>query len=159
MTDALLKLSDGELRDLSSALKSGRVSPPYSPISLERILSRAAAAMVCEDLRKLESNRLAAAAVAQCLDLILSDRARRSIPEELLQLVITGPDAAGAVRDTGVVVRLAVRQRQANGPRGGLRRLPGPACLSGSRGSDGRKAGIESPLLSGRAAWAGRHIC
>jgi len=105
MTDALLRLSNAELRDLSSALKSGRVSPPYSSISVERIVPRAAAASVCEGLRELENSGLPAAGIAQTLEMVLSDRARRIIPEELLQLVITGPDAAGAVRDTSVVVR------------------------------------------------------
>ena len=105
MTDALLKLSDGELSDLCSALKSGRLSPPYSPISLERILPRSATVTVCEHLRQLDGSGLTAVMIAHSLDLVLSDRARRFIPEELLQLVITGPDAASAVRDTGVVVR------------------------------------------------------
>jgi phosphatidylserine/phosphatidylglycerophosphate/cardiolipin synthase-like enzyme len=43
--------------------------------------------------------------MADTIDLLLADRASRSIPDDLMQLVITGPDATSAVRDTAVVVR------------------------------------------------------
>jgi len=71
-----------ELRDLSSTLRSGRLTASSSAMAFERIMSKASAANAMKQ-----------------------DRARKAIPDELMQLVITGPDAANAVRDTAVVVR------------------------------------------------------
>ena len=105
MNDALLNLSDGELRELSSALRSGRLTASSSAIALERIMSKASASSVAMHLQELGARGYTAGLIADTIELLLSDRARRSIPDELLQLVITGPDAANSIRDTAVVVR------------------------------------------------------
>jgi len=105
MNHALLKLSDMELRELSSALRSGRLNLCSPAIALERIMPKASAANVMKHFQELASRGYSPDLLAETIDLVLSDRARREIPDELMQLVITGPDTANAVRDTAVVVR------------------------------------------------------
>lgn len=105
MSDGLLGLSDSELRELRSALRSGRLTAASPPVAFERITLRASAAGVTNHLQELRTKGWNDGTIADMIDLLLSDRARRSIPDDLMQLVITGPDAASAVRDTAVVVR------------------------------------------------------
>ena len=105
MNDALLNLSNLELRELCSALRSGRFTVSSSPIALERIMPKASALNVARHLEELHARGYSVAVIADTLELLLRDRARRAIPDDLMQLVVTGPDAANAVRDTAVVVR------------------------------------------------------
>ena len=104
MSGLLHKLSDSDLREIATALRSGRLSPPYSAFALQRILSAAAA--VGGDLQALADREMGPAQLATMLDMILADRRARPSMDDQLELVTTGPEVDGiANRDTSVVVR------------------------------------------------------
>lgn len=106
MTTELTNLGDSDLRLIASALRSGRLVPPFSTLALQRCVQNSFAEYTAEGLQRLSDQGFHPSQIAVVLDLILKDRERRLPPEELIDLVTTGPEAGTAAsRDTGVVVR------------------------------------------------------
>jgi phosphatidylserine/phosphatidylglycerophosphate/cardiolipin synthase-like enzyme len=106
MTEHLLQLSERDMQEVAHALRSGRLSPPYSDVSLQRIMSRDVALRTAEALDKLTALGFSPEQIAVTLDILRADRADRPRIEDVLDLVTTGPDVPGVVnRDTSVVVR------------------------------------------------------
>ncbi len=105
MTGRFQRISDGDLREIALAIRSGRLSPPYTTMALQRIISGDVAA-VSDDLQWLAMNGFEASQAAVALDLIRADRQARPRVEDVLELVTSGPEVPGiAHRDTSVVVR------------------------------------------------------
>lgn len=106
MTAAFSRLSDADLRELASALKSRRVSAPYSELQVNRILSPKLAADVATSLQELVTLGFNEQQIATTLELVLRDRSDGRKGETPIDLVTSGPEAPGiANRDTAVVVR------------------------------------------------------
>lgn len=106
MAAAFSKLSDADLRELASSLKSRRVSAPYSELQVNRILSPKLAAEVAASLQELASLGFDEKQIATTLELLLRDRSEGRKGETPIDLVTSGPEAPGiANRDTAVVVR------------------------------------------------------
>ncbi len=106
MTEPLLALSDGELDELAGALRSKRLTAPFTALGVQRIVDGERADAVAGALQQLADQGFAAQQLAATLELLLKDRAARSTTEESIELVTTGPEAPGvANRDTSVVVR------------------------------------------------------
>jgi len=105
MTGRFQKISDADLREIALAIRSGRLSPPYTTVALQRIVSGDLAALAA-DLQSLSHSGFGAEQVALTLELIRADRQARPRIEDVLELVTTGPEVPGiANRDTSVVVR------------------------------------------------------
>ncbi|MGA2499261.1 MAG: DISARM system phospholipase D-like protein DrmC [Tepidisphaeraceae bacterium] len=106
MNDALLKLATADLGELADALLGNRLSPPFSAITLQRLLPSAIAEAAAVALQQLADEGLGARQIAVILQLLRDDRLRRPLVEDLVTLVTTGPEAVGVTnRDTSVVVR------------------------------------------------------
>jgi len=106
VTAAFSNLSDADLRGLAAALKSRRVSAPYSELQITRILSPKLAAEVTASLRELESLNFTEQQIAATLEMLTHDRSNGRKGEPPIDLVTSGPEAPGiANRDTAVVVR------------------------------------------------------
>lgn len=106
MTAAFSNLNDADLRELVSALRSRRVSAPYSELQVNRVVSPNFATDVIASLRDLASLGFDDLQVAATLELLLTDRLGGRKSEPLIELVTSGPEAPGvANRDTAVVVR------------------------------------------------------
>lgn len=106
MTAAFSNLSDADLRGLAAALKSRRVSAPYSELQINRILSPKLAAEVAASLQELESLSFNEQQIAATLEMLTHDRSNGRKGEPPIDLVTSGPEAPGiANRDTAVVVR------------------------------------------------------
>jgi phosphatidylserine/phosphatidylglycerophosphate/cardiolipin synthase-like enzyme len=106
MTVAFSRLSDADLRELASALKSRRVSAPYSELQVTRLLAPKIAADVTASLKELEVLGFGEHQIAATLELLIRDRSDGRKPEPPIDLVTSGPEAPGiANRDTAVVVR------------------------------------------------------
>lgn len=106
MTAAFPKLSDADLRELANALKSRRVSQPYSELQVNRILSPKSAQDVTHSLQELAVLGFDEQQIAAALELLLQDRSDGRKVELPIDLVTSGPEAPGiANRDTAVVVR------------------------------------------------------
>ena len=106
MTAAFSRLSDADLRELASALKSRRVSAPYSELQVNRILSPKLAADVTVALQELVTAGFNEQQIATTLEMLLCDRSEGRKGEPPIDLVTSGPEAPGITnRDTPVVVR------------------------------------------------------
>lgn len=105
MKDPLLSLAPAELRALATSVRKGRVSAPYSALSVQQIVGQHAAVSVSSKLDLLSSSGMSPEAVSVCLELTADALSSRSPLEDLVDLVTTGPEAGGvANRSTAVVV-------------------------------------------------------
>jgi phosphatidylserine/phosphatidylglycerophosphate/cardiolipin synthase-like enzyme len=92
--------------DLSDALASGRLNPPYSAIRIAGYVPEAVADDVGADLARMNTAGMQPAHIAECLQLLATEREANQQTVDRLQLVWTGPDVPGSVsRDTGVVMK------------------------------------------------------
>jgi len=106
MNDPLLQLPDADLWELAKALRTDRLVPPYSTMGVQRVIGSPSAAEIANDLQALAERGFFPQQIATTLDLIAKARSQRAIPEDLIDLVTTGPEAPGiSNRDTSVVVR------------------------------------------------------
>jgi phosphatidylserine/phosphatidylglycerophosphate/cardiolipin synthase-like enzyme len=106
MTGAFLKLSDADLKELASALKSRRVTAPYSELQVNRVLSPKIASEVTVSLQELQARGFSEQHIVTTIELLLQDRAFGRRQELAIDLVTSGPEAPGITsRDTAVVVR------------------------------------------------------
>ena len=106
MIETLIGLSERDLLEATSALRSGRLTPPYSTVALQRLVSREAAEPIARALEGLSEQGFTPSQIAVTLEILRADRASRPVFDDLLELVTTGPDIDGiSTRDTSVVVR------------------------------------------------------
>jgi phosphatidylserine/phosphatidylglycerophosphate/cardiolipin synthase-like enzyme len=123
MTAAFPKLSDADLRELANALKSRRVSEPYSELQVNRVLSPKSAQNVTSSLQELAAVGFDEQQIAAALELLLQDRSDGRKIEPTIDLVTSGPEAPGiANRDTAVVVRELFAHAQKSADR--MKRIP-----------------------------------
>ena len=106
MTSPWAALSQADLRQLGGALQTGRLTAPFSAVSLHRYLAAALIDPVVAESQRLYQAGMTAPQLALLLAALADDRAARPVLTEVLDLVVTGPEAPGvALRDTAVVVR------------------------------------------------------
>jgi hypothetical protein len=109
--ETLLSLASSELRELAGALEAGRLNPPYSAVGLQRFVSQAAASTVAASLSELAGSGCGPLAMARVMDLLATAADQRPPIEDVVDLVVTGPDEVeGAPRATSVVVSDLFRQ-------------------------------------------------
>lgn len=105
MKDPLLSLAPTELNTLAASIRSGRVTLPFLPQSVERFVGPVGGDLVSRRLGDLHSIGMSAEAICTCLELLAESAATRQPLEDLVDLVTTGPEASGvANRSTAVVV-------------------------------------------------------
>ena len=106
MQEPLLALASSDLRAVASALRAGRLCPPFLPSSVQRMLSGAVAGAVSAGLQELAASGMPPAAIARTLELLAVGYESRPPIEDVIDLVTTGPEVRGVTnRDTSVVVR------------------------------------------------------
>jgi hypothetical protein len=99
----LVALGASELRALAAAASAGRLNPA-TPGLVGRIVSDGVAVS-----RALGELAASGAALTYALELLAEAAERRSSVENLVELVLTGPNT-GVGRDTGIVVRQLFRE-------------------------------------------------
>jgi hypothetical protein len=100
------RLSETDLRQLSGALRAGRLSVPFSAVGLRRYLVAELIDVVVAESQRLHQAGLTGPQLALLLAALADDRAARPPGHDGLDLVTSGPEAPGvAIRDTAVVVR------------------------------------------------------
>ncbi len=103
--EPLLSLAPCDLRSLAAALRTGRLTEPYSLSSVERFVGVTVVSGVTESLQELALSGLPPSGIAHSLELLAAGYSTRPPLEELIDLVTTGPEVGGAMnRDTSVVV-------------------------------------------------------
>jgi len=106
MNDVFTKLSETDLRSLAVALRSGRVTSPYSGIQVARVVPPTLSIVVRDALVQLDAQGFSPGQIAIVLELIELDRTSGRDSELPIDLVTSGPEAPGITnRDTSVVVR------------------------------------------------------
>jgi phosphatidylserine/phosphatidylglycerophosphate/cardiolipin synthase-like enzyme len=106
MTSTLCLLTTEDLTQLASALRSGRLAPPFSSLLLRRYIPENLAGSVAAELQKRLSDGMEVRNLATCLEILSDNRRQRTVAEDLIELVWTGPETPGIInRDTSVVVR------------------------------------------------------
>ncbi len=106
MDDPLLQLTNQELASISSGLKSGRLSPPFRSQSLQRFVDAAQAGPVAIELQELMNQGFTAEMISAMVQLLIRQREALLAEQSIIELVTSGPEAAGiANRDTAIVVR------------------------------------------------------
>ena len=105
MKDALLLLSPTELRTMASALRSGRLDVPCNPANLARFVANSMTATVASSLQAMADVGMNSASIAYSVELLAAARSDPSDIGDVVDLVMTGPQAIGTeCRDTSVVV-------------------------------------------------------
>jgi len=100
------RLSEADLRQLGGALQAGRLTVPFSAVSLQRYLAADRIEAAIAESQRLYEVGMTGTQVAFLLAAVANDRADRPPFAEVLDVVATGPEAPGvALRDTAVVVR------------------------------------------------------
>jgi phosphatidylserine/phosphatidylglycerophosphate/cardiolipin synthase-like enzyme len=103
--DLLLSLAPSELRALATSVRGGRISAPYSALSLQRIIGQDAAGSIASKLNSLATSGMSSEALSVCLELTADALSSRPPLEDSVDLVTTGPEVGGvANRTTAVVV-------------------------------------------------------
>lgn len=106
MNDILHRLSTSDLSALGAALRSGRLAPPYSEVSVRRYCGDGVAQAVAAGLDAVAADGMLPRHVAALVEAVAAARAAQTKGSDLVELVWTGPEARGVTnRDTGVVVR------------------------------------------------------
>lgn len=106
MAEAFSRLSDADLRELANALKSRRISAPYSELQVNRVLSPTFTPDIIAALQELSYCGFDEQQMSVTLEMLLHDRLHGRKAEPPIDLVTSGPEAPGiANRDTAVVVR------------------------------------------------------
>ena len=102
----LLALPDHDLSSLARTMAAGRLRPPFSSLSLQGIVAQELIAGATADLQSLANAAFTPPQMAILIESLLDDRRSRSLGDDLVDLVTTGPEAPGVDnRDTAVVVR------------------------------------------------------
>lgn len=115
MRELLPLLGDHDLVELARALRSGRLAAPYSVLALQRYLRSDQAAVATRVFASFFSGGLGAADLAVILEAIAADRVRYGSLHGAVDIVSTGPEAAGvANRDTAAVIRELFTQAEAD---------------------------------------------
>lgn len=110
---ALLQLSDNQLRELASALCTGRINLTNPELSVRRYVDSVIVPSLSSDLRNLEEQGFTPNQVALLLETIFRDRKQREVTEKVFDLVVTSPKSSGVlIRNTGTVVRELFEQAE-----------------------------------------------
>ena len=106
MDDPLVQLSNQELTSIASALKSERLSPPFRSQGLQRFVDATVTGSVASGLQGLTDQGFTPSMISSVISMLLSQRATTASSQAVIELVTSGPEAAGiANRDTAIVVR------------------------------------------------------
>ena len=106
MKSFLHNLSRVAMRDLAEALAAGRLKPPYSALRVAAYVPEPMADDIATDFARMSADGMLPRHVAECLEMLASEREANQQTQDRVQLVWTGPDVPGSVsRDTGVVIR------------------------------------------------------
>lgn len=103
--DGLAVSDRSDLLRLADLLEADLLTPPLSVLALRDHIAAAPAASVAQCLAELASRDMSPAHMALLLRAFAAGRQTTDGTSTPVEVVISGPDAAGGARDTGVVMR------------------------------------------------------
>ena len=102
---ALAGLDRASLIRLAELLEAGFIAPPFGAIALQHHIAGAYVQAVSACLDGLTQQQMSAAQIALVLRSFAAGRQANRDISELIDVVVSGPDAVATARDTGVVTR------------------------------------------------------
>jgi PLD-like domain len=112
---ALAQLQRSDLLSVAVAVRTGRISPPFSPNALSRIIGGSASADVSSALQQVFEAGCSVSALPIWLEILAEASSIRPRLEDLATLVMTGPVQTAVVhRDTRVVVADLFRRAESS---------------------------------------------
>lgn len=106
MPTPLQRISSAALRNLAESIGSGRLLPPFTPLSLQRYVPISESAGLAEELEVLSESGKNVSRLAYILRVLADSKLSSGELAEKAELVWSGPEMPGAAsRDTSVVVR------------------------------------------------------
>lgn len=113
MHDALHKLTSNSLRQLAASLRGEDFAAAITNHAARQIAGGVLAEDLVRDLTDLSQVGWTAFQIAELVDTIVESRERVSQPEELFDLVLSGPDVPGVpTRDTAAVMHTLIEEAQ-----------------------------------------------
>ncbi len=103
--DALAAADRQDLVRLADLMEAGLLIPPITALSLRDHMAAAHAASVAQCLEKLSAEGMPPAHIALMLRAFAAGAQAASSSSLPVEIVVSGPDATGGARDTGVVMR------------------------------------------------------
>ena len=100
MQEPLLSLAPSDLRGLAAAIASGRLTPPFSVVSVKRYVNVPHAESVTRSLQELAATGIAPQGLTRMLELLADGLGGRPPLDELVDLVTTAPDTEARLRGT-----------------------------------------------------------
>ncbi len=111
MHDALHKLTSSSLRQLAASLRDGELAGGITTHAARQIAGGALAEDLVNALTQLRQGGWAPSQIAELAEAIVESRERVSQPEELFDLVLSGPDVPGVpTRDTAAVMHALIEE-------------------------------------------------
>ena len=92
MKEPLLSLAPSDIRALSIAIETGRLSPPYPPSSVQRFVKSDVSVDVAAAIHDLEACGMSPVAIARSLELLAFGLSTRLPVENIVDVVTTGPE-------------------------------------------------------------------
>jgi phosphatidylserine/phosphatidylglycerophosphate/cardiolipin synthase-like enzyme len=106
MQSILTQLNDRSLQRLHEAVVTGRLTFPVSSLTLAQLVPQADVSLLFTELVRLQGLGMTADLLSEWLRVLQDERLLARRAQLVPELVMTGPETAGAMlRDTGVVVR------------------------------------------------------
>lgn len=106
MPTPLQRISSAALRNLAESIGSGRLLPPFTPLSLQRYVPVAQSAILADELDALSDGGQHISHLARVLHALADSKTASVELTDKAELVWSGPEMPGAAsRDTSVVVR------------------------------------------------------
>ncbi len=102
---ALAAASRQDLVRLANLLEAGLLTPPPSALALRDHIDAAQAAPLAQYLGELVARDMSPAHIALLLRALAAGAPAADASSSSVEVVVSGPDAAGGARDTGVVMR------------------------------------------------------
>lgn len=113
MTQFLTSLPKASLRSLAISLRQGPLASKVTAHAVQQLVGPDAAAAVAAGLQHLAADGWSSVQMAVVAEAIASARGAVSEPESMLDLVLSGPDAAGIpTRDTAAVMHAMIELAQ-----------------------------------------------
>ncbi len=111
MHDSLHKLTSAGLRQLAASLRDGALAAGITSHAVQQIAGATLAAELVRTLASLRDDGWSPPQVAALAEAMAEARDRVSRPEELFDLVLSGPDVPGVpTRDTAAVMHTLIEQ-------------------------------------------------
>ena len=103
--DILNDVDGQSLSALAKMLESGLLTPPFTALSLQGLVAQNQAAPVSAFLNQLTQRPESPQYIGLVLRSFMAGKGRSQSPAEIIDVVVSGPDATSTARDTRVVMR------------------------------------------------------